>query len=113
MTKKNQEYIDNIECMYTCNTCHSHLLSQKDIISRAFQGRDGPAYFVDQVLNIIMGAKEERMLMTGMHTVVDIFCMICQTKLGWKYLYAFEHNQKYKENKCIVERSKIAKEIMW
>ncbi|ORZ20270.1 yippee-like protein [Absidia repens] len=112
MAKKHQVYINNVR-IYCCNTCHSHLISQDNIISRAFQGRHGPAYFVDHIVNITIGAKEERMLMTGMHTVADISCTICQTKLGWKYLHAFESNQKYKENKCILERAKISKEVFW
>jgi len=26
------------------------------------------------------------MLITGLHTVVDIFCTCCSTNLGWKYV---------------------------
>ncbi|KAG0179811.1 hypothetical protein DFQ29_001620 [Apophysomyces sp. BC1021] len=73
----------------------------------------GPAYLVDQVVNVSIGTKEERMLMTGMHTVADLYCNVCQSKIGWKYLRAFAEPQKYKEGKCIVEKAKIAKEIRW
>ncbi|KAF2288541.1 hypothetical protein GH714_008309 [Hevea brasiliensis] len=47
------------------------------------------------------------MMMTGMHTVVDIFCVGCGSILGWKYEYAHEKAQKYKEGKFILERYKI------
>ena len=40
--------------------------------------------------NVGLGTKEERMLMTGLHTVADIFCGSCGGCLGWKYLEAFE-----------------------
>ena len=36
------------------------------------------------------------MLITGLHTVADIFCTVCNTNLGWKYEAAFEEGQKYK-----------------
>ena len=32
------------------------------------------------------GPSEERILITGLHTVCDIYCNVCQTVLGWKYV---------------------------
>ena len=32
------------------------------------------------------GEKEDRMMMTGMHTVVDIYCVKCGSYLGWRYV---------------------------
>ena len=37
-------------------------------------------------VNVTLGPKEERPLMTGMHTVADIYCTSCNTVLGWKYV---------------------------
>ena len=37
-------------------------------------------------LNITLGPKEERLLITGLHTVADIYCTCCNTVLGWKYV---------------------------
>lgn len=68
---------------------------------------------MDKVINVTIGVKEERMLMTGMHTVADISCKVCATKIGWKYLHAFEEAQKYKENKYIIEKAKVSKESIW
>ncbi|WMV26578.1 hypothetical protein MTR67_019963 [Solanum verrucosum] len=48
-------------------------------------------------VNVTVGAKEERMMMTGMRTVVDIFCESAHDK-----------TQKYKEGKFILERLKVA-----
>lgn len=40
----------------------------------------------DGSVNITIGEREERMMMTGMHTVVDIFCVGCGSIVGWKYV---------------------------
>ena len=37
-------------------------------------------------VNITLGPKEERQLITGMHTVADIHCAYCEQVLGWKYV---------------------------
>ena len=54
-------------------------------------------------VNISLGAEEERQLNSGLHAVSDINCNGCCTKLGWKYVYAFDEDQKYKEGTFIVE----------
>ena len=82
-----------------------------------------------------LGPKEERLLLTGLHTVTDIYCTNCNTVLGWKYVscsqrqrssdscqhpspfpdcqplqeQAFEEREKYKEGKFIVEKAKVMK----
>lgn len=56
-------------------------------------------------VNVQLGPKEDRVLMTGLHTVSDIFCASCAARLGWKYEEAFEASQKYKEGKFIVEKA--------
>mmetsp|Transcript_11365 Transcript_11365/g.19449 ORF Transcript_11365/g.19449 Transcript_11365/m.19449 type:complete len:114 (+) Transcript_11365:218-559(+) len=96
--------------VYACVTCHSHLASHEDIISKSFQGRHGTAYLFNNVVNVSLGPKEDRTLITGLHTVADIYCNVCETVLGWKYLEAFEDNQKYKENKFIIEKAMMCKE---
>lgn len=44
---------------------------------------------------------------TGKHTVRDVYCRVCHSTLGWKYDFASEHDQKYKEGKYILEREMI------
>ena len=61
-------------------------------------------------MNVEVGPKEDRQLMTGLHTVADIYCADCRQVLGWKYLRAYESSQKYKEGKFIFEKSKIVRE---
>ncbi|KAE9618156.1 hypothetical protein Lalb_Chr03g0043171 [Lupinus albus] len=75
--------------------------------SQSFHCRHGKAYLFDKVVNVALGEKEERMMITGMHTVVDIFCVVCGSIVGWKYEAAHEKTQKYKEGKFILERFKV------
>lgn len=37
-------------------------------------------------VNVSTGETEERMMMTGMHTVADIFCVGCGAIVGWTYV---------------------------
>lgn len=75
-----------------------------------FQGKSSRAFLFAHAMNIVIGPKEDRQLVTGLHTVADIYCCDCREVLGWKYERAFEVSQKYKEGKYILEKSKIVKE---
>ncbi|KAL6998417.1 hypothetical protein U1Q18_008680 [Sarracenia purpurea var. burkii] len=92
---------------YSCKHCHVHLALSDDIISKSFHCRHGKAYLFDKVVNVTLGDKEERMMITGMHTVVDIFCVGCGSIMGWKYEAAHDKSQKYKEGKFILERFQV------
>ncbi|KAL8154331.1 hypothetical protein V2J09_012091 [Rumex salicifolius] len=58
--------------------------------------------------NVTIGELDRRMMMTGLHTVADIFCVGCGSILGWRYETAHERSQKYKEGKSVLERYKIS-----
>ncbi|XP_022978314.1 protein yippee-like [Cucurbita maxima] len=92
---------------YSCKHCKTHLALQKDIISRTFHCRHGKAYLFNNIVNVTVGELEKRMLITGLHTVVDIFCVGCGSILGWKYEIAHDKSQKYKEGKYILEMLKV------
>uniref|UniRef100_A0A7C9D4G7 Protein yippee-like n=1 Tax=Opuntia streptacantha TaxID=393608 RepID=A0A7C9D4G7_OPUST len=96
--------------VYSCYNCRNQVCLHDDIISKAFQGRHGRAFLLSHAMNVEVGPKEDRQLMTGLHTVADIYCGDCRQVLGWKYLRAYESSQKYKEGKFIFEKSKIVKE---
>mmetsp|Transcript_2135 Transcript_2135/g.3856 ORF Transcript_2135/g.3856 Transcript_2135/m.3856 type:complete len:340 (-) Transcript_2135:195-1214(-) len=96
-------YLDGPQ-VYTCAQCRTHLTSHDDIISKSFHGRHGRAYLFDQCVNVTRGRSEERRLMTGLHTVCDIYCKRCKGIVGWTYLRAYESSQKYKEGKYIIEK---------
>jgi Yippee zinc-binding/DNA-binding /Mis18, centromere assembly len=96
-------YLDGPQ-VYTCAQCRTHLTSHDDIISKSFHGRHGRAYLFDQCVNVNMGPSDDRRLITGLHTVCDLFCRRCKTLVGWTYLKAYEASQKYKEGKYIIEK---------
>ncbi|CAN8230254.1 unnamed protein product [Cochlearia groenlandica] len=98
---------------YFCRNCENPLAFGEDIISKKFVGRTGRAFLFSHAMNIVVGAKEDRNLLTGLHTVADISCVDCNEPLGWKYERAYETSQKYKEGKFIFEKSKIVKEEDW
>ncbi|KAI5595344.1 hypothetical protein BDE02_03G132300 [Populus trichocarpa] len=94
----------------SCCHCRNHVALHDDVISKAFQGRHGRAFLFSHALNIMVGPKEDRQLMTGLHTVADVDCSDCRGVLGWKYERAYEETQKYKEGKFILEKLNIVKE---
>lgn len=53
------------------------------------------------------------MLLTGVHSVADVYCTGCGTMLGWKYERAFEPSQRYKEGKVIIELAYLIKDNCW
>ncbi|CAN6891502.1 unnamed protein product, partial [Brassica oleracea] len=57
--------------------------------------------------NVYAEKKEDRMMMTGLHTVADIYFVKCGSYVGWRYKFDFEKNQQYKEGKSIHERIAI------
>ncbi|XP_044500140.1 protein yippee-like At5g53940 [Mangifera indica] len=96
---------------YRCKFCRTHLALPEDLVSRAFHCRRGKAYLFNNAVNITVGTSEERMMLSGMHTVEDIFCCCCGQTVGWKYEAAHEKSQKYKEGKFVLERGRIVDEI--
>mmetsp|Transcript_14596 Transcript_14596/g.30381 ORF Transcript_14596/g.30381 Transcript_14596/m.30381 type:complete len:387 (+) Transcript_14596:332-1492(+) len=96
-------YLDGPQ-IYTCGQCRTHLTSHDEIISKSFHGRHGRAYLFDHCVNVRIGPAEDRLLITGLHSVNDIFCKRCKSMIGWTYSRAYESSQKYKEGKFIVEK---------
>ncbi|EEF50830.1 protein yippee-like At5g53940 isoform X1 [Ricinus communis] len=92
---------------YSCRFCDTPLALADDVLSRTFNCRKGRAYLFSNVVNITVGPPEERMMLSGMHTVEDIYCCSCGQLLGWKYVAAHDKSQKYKEGKFVLERWRI------
>lgn len=104
-------YVSYIEPpnIYMCRMCNTHLSTREDLISKDFWAGNGKAFLFERVVNYCIGDIEDRVLRTGLHRVADIFCTICSHKIGWKYIWAQEPDQKYKEGKVILERNLIDK----
>ncbi|XP_062307213.1 protein yippee-like 1 isoform X1 [Osmerus eperlanus] len=115
MTKSKtfQAYLPSCHRTYSCIHCRAHLANHDELISKSFQGSQGRAYLFNSVVNIGCGPAEERVLLTGLHAVADIYCENCKTTLGWKYEHAFESSQKYKEGKFIIELAHMIKDNGW
>ncbi|RHN75046.1 hypothetical protein MtrunA17_Chr2g0316891 [Medicago truncatula] len=62
-------------------------------------------------VNTTTGTPVERMMLSGLHTVTDIFCCCCGQIVGWKYESAHEKSQKYKEGKFVLERGRIVDDV--
>ena len=95
--------------LFACAQCGAHQSKNDQIISKSFHGRGGRAYLFDAATNVSTGPAERRVLITGLHSVCDLYCVGCGALVGWKYERAFEESQKYKEGKYILEKTKMAK----
>ncbi|KAK2724082.1 protein yippee-like 1 isoform X2 [Artemia franciscana] len=80
-----QAYLPPCHKTYSCVHCRAHLANHDELISKSFQGSQGRAYLFNSVVNVGCGPAEERVLLTGLHAVADIYCECCKTTLGWKY----------------------------
>ncbi|KAL8519542.1 hypothetical protein ACS0TY_010467 [Phlomoides rotata] len=96
--------------LYSCRGCRNPIALRADILSKSFMAKSGQAYMFSHAMNIVVGAKEDRQLMTGYYTIANIFCSRCGEGMGWTYVRAFDAKDKYKEGKYIVEKAKIVKE---
>ncbi|EPS63678.1 hypothetical protein M569_11105 [Genlisea aurea] len=92
---------------YRCKFCKTDLALADQIVSRQFQCRRGKAYLFHKAVNLMVGPNEERLMLSGNHTVADCFCCCCGQMVGWKYVAASETDQKYKEGKYVLERGRI------
>ncbi|KAG8234164.1 hypothetical protein J437_LFUL014954 [Ladona fulva] len=109
MVKTFQAYLPACHRTYSCIHCRAHLANHDELISKnvsssiccnplrcfgvvltfpppSFQGSQGRAYLFNSVVNVGCGPAEERVLLTGLHAVADIYCECCKTTLGWKYV---------------------------
>ncbi|KAI0049862.1 yippee-like protein [Auriscalpium vulgare] len=98
---------------FSCSNCTAVFALQDELISKSFSGRDGRGYLMHSAMNLRLGTKEDRPLLTGVHTVADVFCVGCGDRVGWYYHKASDHSQKYKEGKYLLERERIVKDNAW
>lgn len=108
-----RHYFKDNHRTYSCIHCRAHLANHDELISKLFQGNHGRAYLFNEVVNVGCKQAVRRHLLTGPHSVADIYCENCETTLGWKYEQAFVASQKYKEGKYIIEVVHMFKENSW
>ena len=107
MGRKIKDYLD-CNNIYNCLNCGTHL-SSNDLFSKAFHGRGGKAYLFHLAINVSVGPLEQRNLLTGMHTVCDIFCNGCGGVLDGSITQRKKREQ-YKVGKFILEKTRLGKE---
>ncbi|KAL9225423.1 hypothetical protein vseg_001352 [Gypsophila vaccaria] len=95
--------------VYSCNNCLNPIAFSKDLLSKAFVAKSGRAAMFGKTMNVTVGEKILKQLMTGQFTVGEIYCAKCGQVLGWKYFQAHEQKQAYKEGKFILELAKLVK----
>lgn len=78
---------------------------------QSFSCSRGRAYLFSKVVNVTLGTQVERLMMSGLHTVEDIFCCCCGQIVGWKYVVAHEKSETYKEGKFVLERWRIVDDV--
>src|SRR5437588_2127605 len=91
----------NASNIYRCENCSTHFTHQSDLESTAFRSGSVRAYLFKTCINVTFGPIEERILTTGLHTICDLYCLDCESKIGWTYIEAADPEQKYKEGKFI------------
>ncbi|CAF0831443.1 unnamed protein product [Didymodactylos carnosus] len=70
-----QLYLPKTHRTYSCVHCRAQLANHDELISK----------ILFSSINVNTSAAEERVLLTGLHEVADIYCECCKTLLGWKY----------------------------
>lgn len=96
--------------VWSCKSCGYHIADHRDIVSKTFTGKNGPALLFSSSVNVTEGEPITKELMTGKHIVVDITCNNCAAYVGWTYRQAFNPENKYKEGKSVLEKTAIIKE---
>ena len=84
-------FIEYLDCkkLYRCKKCKVHIVENKSIVSKNFHGKSGKAYLFNRLINIDCGAPEDKMLLTGLHTIKAVNCVKCKTIMGWTYVHAY------------------------
>ncbi|XP_039062487.1 protein yippee-like At4g27740 [Hibiscus syriacus] len=93
--------------LYSCSNCRNPLALVEDLISKNFLATSGKAYMFQHVMNVALGPKYDAQMLTGRHSIADIFCNKCGEKLGWKYVQAYDQENRYKEGNFILEELKM------
>ncbi|CAN1748623.1 Protein yippee-like [Linum perenne] len=80
-------FVVNLEGkIYSCKHCKTNLALSEDIVSKISLLLHLVVFALFYRVNVSTGEKEERLMMTGKHTVADIFCVGCGSIVGWKYV---------------------------
>jgi len=98
--------------LWSCKSCGTHVALHKNLHSKGYHGKSGTAYLFNEVVNTYRGEVKKKKLMSGDYLIRKVYCVSCDTYLGWKYEQALGDvpENKYKEGKTILELAPIIKE---
>ncbi|KAI5955240.1 hypothetical protein KGF54_001801 [Candida jiufengensis] len=92
----------------TCKSCSSHLCLSDLILSDNFNGSSGPAYLVDNLINVELNPIiEDTRMKTGLYKINKVKCHQCFNNLGWYYKKSYSYSETYKEGKYVIEKNFI------
>ncbi|KAJ0102674.1 hypothetical protein Patl1_05226 [Pistacia atlantica] len=94
---------------YSCRNCLNPLALHDDLISKSYLVKSGKGYMFAQAMNVVLGRREDKKMLTGVYTIANIYCGKCGEELGWQYLQAHDFKQKFKEGSFIIEKLKMIK----
>ncbi|KAL2558765.1 Protein yippee-like [Forsythia ovata] len=69
--------------LYSCRKCRNPVALGDDLLSKSFKAKSGAAYMFSHAMNIVVGAKEDRELITGHFTIANIFCSKCGEEMDF------------------------------
>lgn len=90
-----------------CASCGGHLAKADDLLSKSYTGRLGRAYQYRNTINTTQGESEDRLLLTGLHTVAELTCVACSTAVGWTYVAAADPKNANKVGTSVLEKCRI------
>ncbi|XP_016476149.2 protein yippee-like At5g53940 [Nicotiana tabacum] len=91
-----------------CKICKTQLALTNNLMLKDFICHKEKAYLFRNVVNITFGPNEEKMILSEMHTIADIFCCCCGQIVGWKYVATpYGNNHKCKEGNFVLEKGHI------
>jgi len=96
--------------VWSCKSCGIHIADNRDVHSKSFTGKNGPAYLFNSAINVSEDDPVDREMMSGKHTICEIKCVNCGSYVGWTYQTAHSPENKFKEGKSVLEKSCIIKE---
>jgi len=96
--------------VWSCKTCGFHIADHRDVHTKNFTGKNGPAVLFNTVVNVTEGDPKERQMISGRYTVTDIACNNCAAYIGWTYQNATAQENKFKIGKSVLEKSSLVKE---
>ncbi|CAM9361783.1 unnamed protein product [Hapterophycus canaliculatus] len=95
--------------VYACATCKTHLSTEGNVMSKDFTTQNGRGFLVNGMVNVTKGPSDDRSLRTGTHTCRDVYCVTCDTAVGWEYLGALERGQKYKIGNFVLDMTRTVR----